>query len=940
MTVCLPVLSLKRIFLGFFFGLLLSPALLRAQGGGCECTNCPQFMPDLFVGPFFINVQNASNPILGQNGQGVCAVIVHFDHTAICDISITLTSPSGQVVTLVGPIGQFCTSNGNAGTTWDVTFLPCGDPVNPDPGFTPTWNNNQAWGGNNAYFGSYYPFAGCLQNFTGPVNGTWTLTVTDGQANDVGNLIDYEIIFCDPSGINCFSCAPNAGNLLQADLMACQGDPSLDLDLPPTYTPPNTPPPPGEYGYTYVVGGAGGVILGFEPDADLSGYPAGNYTVCGMSYLLATEGNIPAPNGMLTINQLSTQLNSTTPPFCGKITTNCVNVVIKPLPPNEEEFQTICAPSCYSFHDQDYCQTGIYTQTLFQNGCPYTATLNLTVDQPSFRTVVEIICPGGCSTTPGFAGACGAGQYMETFTNAVGCDSIVTLNLVNMSVVAAIGPNPLPQLSCQQPTATLSGAGSSLGAGVSYTWTASNGGTFSGSTTGLNVTITAAGTYQLLVCKTVGMITCCDSVSVTITGSQTLPNTPAAMTGDTVLCPGQTATFSVTPDPGIISYTWTAPPGVTINTGQGTSAITVTWNDTSGVVCVSAVNACGTSTPLCQTVSVTTLANPTAPQGPGFVCAGDTAAYNVTPVAGATQYLWTVSAPAMILSGQGTPNVLVGWGSAGSENLCDVVMNACDTSQSICLSVQVNAVPGLPDIAGDSTLCAGSTGTYTIPAPANATGYSWTVPPGASILSGQDSTVLQVSWTAAPGGDVCVAATNGCGAGIPDCFPVIVFAVPVANAGADSAVCDTTITLAASTSVGAGVWTLGAGPGTASFTNADSTITPVTVSQHGVYTFLWTASNGICSDSDTVQVQFNASPQIGPLRSTCDATNQNYTVVFPILGGTAPFTVPGGIVVNDTFVSVPIASGQPYSFMVMDINGCVLFAVSGLVDCNCTTNAG
>src|SRR5690606_24219397 len=113
---------------------------------------------------------------------------------------------------------------------------------------------------------------------------------------------------------------------------------------------------------TYVIGGAGGVIQGYDPEADLSGYPAGNYTVCGMSYLLATAGNIPPPNGVLTVNQLSTQLNSSTPPFCGKITANCVNVTIKALPPDEEETQTICAPDCYSFHDVDYCQTGTYTQ--------------------------------------------------------------------------------------------------------------------------------------------------------------------------------------------------------------------------------------------------------------------------------------------------------------------------------------------------------------------------------------------------------------------------------------------------------------------------------------------------------------------------------------------------------------------------------------------------
>ncbi|MEO0006444.1 MAG: hypothetical protein RJA20_640, partial [Bacteroidota bacterium] len=187
----------------FFTFLSLQSFLSIVSAQDCECTNCPQFMPDLFVGDFIMNVQGATNNTLGQNGQGVCGVNVTFDHTALCDISISLTSPSGQSVTLVGPIGQFCTHMGNVGTTWDVTFLPCGDSPAPDPGFSNQWNSNQAWGSNNNYSGSYFPFSGCLENFTGPVNGNWTLTVVDGQAQDVGNLLDFEVIFCDPGGINC-----------------------------------------------------------------------------------------------------------------------------------------------------------------------------------------------------------------------------------------------------------------------------------------------------------------------------------------------------------------------------------------------------------------------------------------------------------------------------------------------------------------------------------------------------------------------------------------------------------------------------------------------------------------------------------------------------------------------------------------------------------------
>jgi hypothetical protein len=140
----------------------------------CDCTNCPQFMPDNFVGSFLINIQNAANPTLGQNGQGVCGVNINFEHEYLGDLRITLTSPSGQQVTLVGPIGLFGATDG---TTWNVNFVPCGSSVDPDPGFSANWNNNQPWGLGGSYGGSYYPSAGCLQSFSGPVNGTWSLTV-------------------------------------------------------------------------------------------------------------------------------------------------------------------------------------------------------------------------------------------------------------------------------------------------------------------------------------------------------------------------------------------------------------------------------------------------------------------------------------------------------------------------------------------------------------------------------------------------------------------------------------------------------------------------------------------------------------------------------------------------------------------------------------------
>ncbi|MBL7825334.1 MAG: proprotein convertase P-domain-containing protein [Saprospiraceae bacterium] len=482
-------------------------------------------MPDLFSGDFIINVQGATNNSLGQGGQGVCGVHVTWDHTAICDISISLTSPSGQTITLVGPIGQFCTNMGNTGTTWDVTFLPCGGSAVPDPGFTAQWHSNQPWGSNNNYSGSYYPFAGCLENFSGPVNGNWILNVTDGQANDVGNLLNFEVIFCDPSGINCVLCEADAGDLTQGDVIECEGSNNLALDLMPTYIPPATPPPASDYSYAYVIGGLGGVIQAITSNPDMSSYAPGNYTVCGLSYYNGHQNLLPMPNGSLTVTQLANQLASSSPPFCGDMTSNCVNVTILANPPDTDEYAEICAPDCYDFLGQFYCQTGDYAVPQTDaNGCPYNAILHLTVNQPSFVTVTEVICPGECSNNPNFPGACFPGSYTVVLQNSAGCDSTITLNLSSITVLANI--QTPDTITCSQNTVPLSGAGSTSGI---YTWTASNGGQLIGPTNQINATAGAAGSYQFRVCRTLGGITCCDSTSVLVVSDINLPSVPVVI---------------------------------------------------------------------------------------------------------------------------------------------------------------------------------------------------------------------------------------------------------------------------------------------------------------------------------------------------------------------------------------------------------------------------
>jgi uncharacterized repeat protein (TIGR01451 family) len=73
---------------------------------------------------------------------------------------------------------------------------------------------------------------------------------------------------------------------------------------------------------------------------------------------------------------------------------------------------------------------------------------------------------------------------------------------------------------------------------------------------------------------------------------------------------------------------------------------------------------------------------------------------------------------------------------------------------------------------------------YSIDPVSDATSYTWTVPAGAVIVSGQGTTSVDVNWAGMPVGlyTVCVNASNSCGTSANSCFPVQVFACDFGDA--------------------------------------------------------------------------------------------------------------------------------------------------------------
>lgn len=291
---------------------------------------------------------------------------------------------------------------------------------------------------------------------------------------------------------------------------------------------------------------------------------------------------------------------------------------------------------------------------------------------------------------------------------------------------------------------------------------------------------------------------------------------PGPIVGTATSCNFSTETYSITVAGSLPTtvYVWSVPAGASIVSGQGTTSILVAFANNSGNVSVNISNECETVNAFlpvtigncifyaggdndgfsanqhCATnLNGGSVFIPGPIVGTTAACNFSTEAYSIT-VAGAlptTGYLWTVPAGASIVSGQGTTSILVAFGNTNG-NVAVAISNECETinvslpitvancifyaggnndgfSHARACATNLNGgsvfVPG--PIAGPPTFCNFSTESYSIVV-AGATGtttYTWTVPAGASIISGQGTTAILVSF-GSTSGNVAVTVANEC----------------------------------------------------------------------------------------------------------------------------------------------------------------------------------
>lgn len=195
---------------------------------------------------------------------------------------------------------------------------------------------------------------------------------------------------------------------------------------------------------------------------------------------------------------------------------------------------------------------------------------------------------------------------------------------------------------------------------------------------------------------------------ITINAAGTL-GIPTVTASATTSCPGDTVTFTATPQTGPGSatptgYSWQIPTGNGwIALPSDSSSIVVTIGDASGTVQASATNACGSSQPGSFDVIL-----PDAPDqvafilGPLQACTGSDATYSVPGLPPGITFIWEITG-GWILPPTSGPSVTTTVGSANAT-ISVIAQNACG----------VQALPRIEDITVTAPPFAGLDGSLSI----------------------------------------------------------------------------------------------------------------------------------------------------------------------------------------------------------------------------------
>lgn len=182
--------------------------------------------------------------------------------------------------------------------------------------------------------------------------------------------------------------------------------------------------------------------------------------------------------------------------------------------------------------------------------------------------------------------------------------------------------------------------------------------------------------------------------------------------------------------------------------------------------------------------------------------------------------------------------------------------------------------------------------------------------------------------------------------------PVVFIDLPQAEISGDASICaGETSQLTLNFTAGTAPFDVIISDGAGGMINLDNIVDghqlDVTPSATTVYTIMSVIDNtsalcdGVGQGSASVTVQ--DAIQLTSLQELCSVDKTTYTVSFSISGGASgPYVVNGGTgtLTGNQFTSDPIPANTAYNFSISDGGACPAVDISGIFDCQCTTDPG
>ena len=451
-----------------------------------------------------------------------------------------------------------------------------------------------------------------------------------------------------------------------------------------------------------------------------------------------------------------------------------------------------------------------------------TGQVDLSASLPGTYTVTNTVSGSGC------------GNAIATATIA-----ITQLPAATISYQGSPFCNNLPGIIPVTLTGTTGGTYSAVPVGLSIS--SSSGAITPGTSQPGNYTVT----YSVAASGGCGTVTATALVTIAQSPTLIITNPPAVCAPATVDLTSSAITAGSTPG---LTFTYWIDAAATIPYATPQSAVSGTYY-IKGTIAAGCFDV--------RPVQVTVNPSPVATaSNDGPVCAGSPLSLTGGP-AGMKSYLWT--GPNGFTSAQRSPVVSVSatLPMAGVYTL--TVTNSSDCTGTATTTVVVDAVPAANAGTGgtecDLDFILNAT-------PSVGTGL-WTVAsgPGTAVFT-PGPTVPTARVTVSTYGTYTFRWTETNGPCISSASVIVSFyQQPVANAGSGGDACNLNFVLNAVVTTGLGTWTMSEGTGTAVFSpTANSPSATVIVSDYGTKVFRWIVSNGICSDTAEVTVNFNQMP--------------------------------------------------------------------------------